>query len=124
MSEKTKGEEVGRTSDVGYTRLSQISGDALTPADIQRSIDGAMRGVIADALRGGSNPQRLDPPEAVRPIDAPTVTTAGEKVTPEKGWYQPKPLEGSSYTDQLVKKLTDELLPHERQSPLRGGEGK
>jgi hypothetical protein len=63
MSEKTKGEEVGRTSDVGYTRLSQISGDALTPADIQRSIDGAMRGVIADALRGGSNPNASTRPK-------------------------------------------------------------
>ena len=100
------------TADLGYIRLSQISGEALSATEVQRSIDASMRGVIADALRGGSNPQKLDPVEKVRPIDAGKVETAREAGVSEAGWYSPKPLGGSSRTDELIEQLVNSELPH------------
>lgn len=108
------------TSDIGLSRLGQITGERLSDAELQRGIDRTLREITARPY----NPQALDPPEKVKVAVAPTVVEAGEKAA-EPGWYEPKKLgEGSSYTDQLVKKLTDELLPHEPGSPLRGGEKK
>jgi hypothetical protein len=106
------------TADLGYIRLSQISGEALSATEVQRGIDASMRGVVADALRGGSNPQKLDPPEKVRPIDAVKVVEAGEKAS-EKGWYSPKPLAGSSQSDEIIKRLADELAPHGPESKAK-----
>jgi len=110
------------TADLGYIRLSQISGEALSPEAVQHSIDASMRGVIADALRGGSNPQKLDPVEKVRPIDAGKVETAREAGVSEAGWHSPKPLAGSSRTDELIEQLVNSELPHGDGSPLRKGE--
>jgi hypothetical protein len=112
----SKEDERMSTADLGYIRLSQISGEALDPARIQRGISASMSGVIADALRGGSNPQKLDPVEKVRPIDAGKVETAREAGVSEAGWYSPKPLGGSSRTDELIEQLVNSELPHGEKS--------
>jgi hypothetical protein len=120
MSKREENPEGMRTSDIGLSRLAGITGERLSEADVQRGIDKTLREIVSRPY----NPQRLDPPETVRPIDAPTVTTAGEKVTTEKGWYSPKPLAPSRRTDELIEKLADHFQPHEPKSPLRGGDGK
>jgi hypothetical protein len=81
---------------------------------IQAGIDATMREVISRPY----NPQALDPPEKVTPIDAVKVVEAGEKAS-EKGWYSPKPLAGSSQSDEIIKRLADELAPHGPESKAK-----
>lgn len=109
------------TSDIGLSRLGQITGERPSDAELQRGIDASMREVIATR---GYNPNALRPPEKATPIDAGKVETASEAGVSEAGWYQPKALGPSRRTDEIIEKLADHFQPHEPKSPLRGGEGK
>jgi hypothetical protein len=87
---------------------------------IQAGIDATMREVISRPY----NPQALDPPEKVVPIDAPTVVVANA-APKDRGWYTPKSLAGGSRrTDEIIEKLVDAFEPHGEGSVLRKGEGK
>ena len=96
------------TADLGYIRLSQISGEALDPTGIQRGIDATMREVIARPY----NPNALRPPEKATPIDAGKVVEAREAGVSEAGWYEPKALGPSRRTDALIEQLVNSELPH------------
>jgi hypothetical protein len=74
---------------------------------IQAGIDATMREVISRPY----NPQALDPPEKATLPNAPTVVEAGE-VVKERDYYSPKPLGGSSRTDELIEQLVNSELPH------------
>jgi hypothetical protein len=122
MSDDEKGKSMG-SAEQGYVAVGRAASRQPTEAEIQRGIDAAMRGVIADRW---TNPNALRAPDNVKVANAPVVVTAGEG----RGWQKEKALESpmpkGSFIEGAVGGMIDAVAPHGSGSPLRRklGEGK
>jgi hypothetical protein len=99
------------TADLGYVGVGRAASRQATEEEIQRGIDAAMRGVIADRW---TNPNALRRPDNVRVANAPTVVDAGEPKR-ERGLVEPKELEPvvkpGSMEERVMSNLIDTALP-------------
>jgi hypothetical protein len=85
--------------------------------DIQRQIDAAMRGVIADSRY---NPNSLSSGSSVRVVGAVEAT---ELPQPRgTGWREPAPLASPPGQD-AIERLTNAALPHGPEHGRKGGAG-
>jgi hypothetical protein len=97
------------TADIAFARMAGIGpspAEQAKAAEVQREISRAMEGVLQDARY---NPNAVRPYEKATPVGATEVAP-----TPENGggWYTPKPLGGSSQSDELIEQLVNSELPH------------
>jgi hypothetical protein len=103
MSENDK--PIG-TAEAGYIAVGRAASRQPTEAEIQRGIDSAMRGVIADRW---TNPNALRAPDKVGVANAVQIADDAPKPANRSGWQEDRPLPIHSAKGSSEEALIDAM---------------